>query len=152
MSFNFMISWLQSLSAVILEPKKIKFATVSTFSPSICHEVMGPDAMILVFWMLSFKPTFSLSSFTFKGLFSSSISTVRVVSSAYMRLLIFLLAILIPACASSSLAFHMMYSAYKLNKEGDNIQPSLKVFNWLDEAYPYYGGQSALLRAYWCKC
>ena len=46
---------------------KIKSATVSTVSPSICHEVMGLDAMILVFWMLSFKPTFSLSSFTFTG-------------------------------------------------------------------------------------
>ena len=44
-----LISWLQSPSAVILEPKKIKTVTVSTFSPSICHEVMGPDAMILVF-------------------------------------------------------------------------------------------------------
>src|SRR5574339_627571 len=67
--------------------------------------------------MLSFKPTFSLSSFTFiKRLFSSSsLSALRVVSSAYLRLLIFLLAILIPACASSSSAFHMMYSAYKLN-------------------------------------
>ena len=52
------ISWLQSPSAVILEPRKIKSATVSTVSPSICHEVMGPDAMILVFWMLSFKPNF----------------------------------------------------------------------------------------------
>ena len=110
--------WLQSQSAVILEPKKIKSVTVS---PSICHEVMGPDAMILVFWMLNFKPTFSLSSFTFiKRLFSfSSLSAVRVVSSAYLRLLIFLPAILIPACASPSLAFCMMYSAYKLNKQGD---------------------------------
>ena len=53
-----LISWLQSPSAVILEAPKIKSATVSTVSPSICHEVMGPDAMILVFWMLSFKPTF----------------------------------------------------------------------------------------------
>ena len=68
------ISWLQSPSAVILEPPKIKYDTVSTtVSPSISYEVMGPDAMILVFWMLSFKPTFSLSSFTFiKRLFSSS--------------------------------------------------------------------------------
>ena len=75
--------------------------------------------------MLSFKPTFSLSSFTFiKRLFScSSLSAVRVVSSAYLRLLIFLLAILIPACASYSPTFLMMYSAYKLNKQGDNIQP-----------------------------
>ena len=60
-----LISWLQSPSAVILEPQKIKSATVSTVSPSISHELMGPDAMILVFWILSFKPTFSLSSFTF---------------------------------------------------------------------------------------
>ena len=61
-SKHLLIPWLQSPSAVILEPKKIKSATVSTVSPSICHEVMGPDAMILVFWMLSFKTTFSLSS------------------------------------------------------------------------------------------
>ena len=73
-----LISWLQSPSAVILEPKKIKSDSVSTVSPSIFHEVMRPDAMILVFWMLKFKPTFSLSSFTFiKRLFSSpSLSTV----------------------------------------------------------------------------
>ena len=120
-----LISWLQSPSAVILEPRKIKVVTISIVSPSICHEVMRPDAMILVFWMLSFKLTFLLSSFTFiKRLFSSSsLSAIRVVSSAYLRLLIFLLAILIPACASSSLAFCVMYSAYKLNKQDDNIQP-----------------------------
>ena len=107
-----LISWLQSPFAVILELKKIKSVTVSTVPPSVCHEVMGPDAMIFVFWMLSFKPAFSLSSFTFiKRLFSSSsLSAIRVVSSAYLRLLIFLPAILIPACTSSSLAFHMMYS------------------------------------------
>ena len=117
-----LISWLQSPSAVILEPQKIKHDTVSPF---ISHEVMGPDAMILVLWMLSFKPTFSLSSFTFiKRLFSSSsLSAVRVVSSAYLRLLIFLPAVLIPACASSSPTFLMMYSAYQLNKQGDNMQP-----------------------------
>ena len=75
--------------------------------------------------MLSFKPTFSLSSFTFiKRLFSSSsLSAIRVVSSAYLRLLIFLMAILIPACTSSSPAFLKMYYAYKLNTQGDNIQP-----------------------------
>ena len=67
---------------------------------------------------------FSLSSFTFiKRLFSFSLSAIRVVSSAYLRLLIFLPAILIPACASSSSVFLMMYSADKLNKQGDNIQP-----------------------------
>ena len=68
-----LISWLQLPSAVILEPPKIKSDTVSTVSPSISHEVMGPDAKIFVFWMLSFKPTFSLSCFTFiKRVFSSS--------------------------------------------------------------------------------
>ena len=156
------------------------------FPQSICHEVMGRDAMIFVYWMLSFKPGFSLSFFTlFRRLFSSLIFAIKVVSSAYLRdsvvtqivesvhnvgdlslipglgrspaegngnplqysclenpmdggawwaivprvaelawfsdftftssaylrLLIFLLAILIPACASSSLVFHMMYSA-----------------------------------------
>ena len=112
-----LISWLQSLSAVTLEPKKIKFLTLSIISPSIYHEVMGPDAMILVFWMMSFRPAFSLSSFTFiKRLFSSSLSAIRVVSSVYLRLLIFLLAILIPPCASSSPAFQMMYSAHNLNR------------------------------------
>ena len=112
-----LISWLQSPSVVILEPPKNKA------SPSICHQVMGPDVMIFVFWMLSFKPTFSLSSFIKRLFSSSSLSTIRMVSSAYLRLLIFLLAILISACASSSLAFLLMYSAYKWNKHGDNIQP-----------------------------
>ena len=119
-----LISWPQSPSAGILEPKKIESVMLSIVCPSICHEVMGPDAMILVFWMLSIKPTFSLSFIFIKRLFSSpSLSAIRVVSSAYLNLLIFLPAILIPACASSSPAFLMMYSACKLNKQGDNIQP-----------------------------
>ena len=72
-SEHLLISWLQSPSAVILEHRKINSATVSTVSPSISHEVMGPDAMVFIFWMLSFKPTFSLSIFTFiKRLLSSS--------------------------------------------------------------------------------
>ena len=83
------------------------------------------EIMILVFWMVSFKPAFSLSSFTLiKRLFSSSsLYTIRVVSSAYLRLLIFLLAILISAFDFASLALCKMYSAQKLNKQGDNIQP-----------------------------
>ena len=119
-----LILWLQSPSAVIWEPKKIKSVTISTFSLSICHEVMGTDAMILILWMLSCKPAFSFSSFTLiRRLFSSSsFSDIRVVSSAYQWLLIFLSAILIPACASSSPAVCMMYSAWNLNKQGDNIQ------------------------------
>ena len=48
-SKHLLISWLQSSSTVILEPKKMKSVTVSTFSPSICLEVMGPDALILIF-------------------------------------------------------------------------------------------------------
>ena len=107
------ILWLQSPSAVIFEPKKIKSVTASIFTPSICHEVMGPDAMFFIFQMLSFKPAFSLSSFTLiKRLLNfSSLSTIRVVSSAYLRLLIFLPEILIPACESYSPVFHTMYSA-----------------------------------------
>ena len=75
--------------------------------------------MILDFGMLGFKPAFSFSPFTLiKRLFNSSLlSAITVVSSAYLKLLIFLLSILIPACDSSSLAFQMIYSAYKLNKQ-----------------------------------
>ena len=107
------ISWLLSPSAMIFEPKKIKSANASAFSPSICHEVMGPDTMILVFWMLSFKPAFFTLFFhphqeAFQFFF---IFAIKIVSSSYLRLLIFFLAILIPACVSSCPAFHMMNSA-----------------------------------------
>ena len=75
-SKHLLISWLQSPSPVILEP--IKSPTVSIVSPSVYHEVMGPDTMILVFWMLSFKPAFSLSSFNLiKSIFSSSLLSAR---------------------------------------------------------------------------
>ena len=98
-SKRLLISWLQSPSAVILEPPKIKSLTVSIVSLSICHEVMGLGSMILVFWMLNFRPTFSPASFTFiKRLFSSLLSAIRLVSSVYLRLLIFSPAILIPGC------------------------------------------------------
>ena len=103
---------------------KIKSLIVSIVSPSICHEWWD---QILVFWMLVLNQLFhsplSLSSrgslvlLPFKG------GAIRVVSSAYLRLLIFLLAILIPACASSIMAFCTMYSTCKLNKQGDSIQP-----------------------------
>ena len=89
-----------------------------------CHPTMSSSVIPFSSWMLSFKPTFSLSSFTFiKRLFSSLLFAISVVSSAYLMLLIFLPATLIPACAYSSPAFLMMYSAFKLNKQGDNIQP-----------------------------
>ena len=82
------------------------------FSPFICHEVMGPDAMVLVFWTISFKPDFSLSYFTFiKSIFSSSLlSAIRVVLSTYLRLLAFLLEVLISSCESSNPVFCMMSS------------------------------------------
>ena len=120
-----LISWLQPLYEVIWEPEKIKLVTVSIVSPSICHEVMKLDAMIFVLWTVSFKSGFSLSSFTFIKRFfgSSSLSATMVVSSACLKSLTFLLAILIPARASTGLVFCMMYSAHKLKKHGDNIQP-----------------------------
>ena len=73
-SKHLLISWPKSPPAMILKSKKIKSVTVSTFSPSICHEVMGLDAMILVFWRLSFKSAFSFSSFTLIKRFCSSTS------------------------------------------------------------------------------
>ena len=92
------------------------------FSPSVCHEVIGPDAMIIVFECWVLRQLFH-SHFHKEALSSSSLSPIKVVSSAYLRLLIFLPAILIAACDSFSPAFRMMYSTYKLNKQGDSIQP-----------------------------
>ena len=119
---------LQSPSALILEPPPTKKNTISHCFH--CFPIYlpwndGNRWHDLSFLNVEFKPTFSLSSFTFiKRLFSSSLlSAIRVVSSVYLRLLIFLSAILIPACAPSSPAFHMMFSACKLNMQGDNIQP-----------------------------
>ena len=121
-SFNFMAA--VTICSDFGAPK-IKPLTVSIVFPSVCHEVVGPDAMILVFWKLRFKPTFSLSSFTFfKRLFSSSLlSVIRVLSSVYLRLLIFLFSNLDSSLCFIHRAFHMMYSEYKLNKQGDNTQP-----------------------------
>ena len=120
-SKHLLISWLQSPSAVILEPRKIKSVTVSIVSPSVCHKVVGLDVMKWWDWMpwSSFcecwvlSQLISLSSLTFiKRFFSSSLlSAIRVVSSSYLRLLIFLLTLLIPSCDSSSPACHIMYSA-----------------------------------------
>ena len=113
-SMYLLISWLQSPSIVISEPKKINSVTLSTFPPSICHEVMGLDVMILVFWMLSFKTAFSICPFAvIKRLFRSSLfSAITVASSAYLRLLI-------PSPESwFQLVIYptWMYFAYKLNK------------------------------------
>ena len=114
-----LISWLQSLSAVILEPPKIKSDTVSTVSPSICHEVVGPDAMIFVFWMLSFKPTVSLSSFTFiKRLFSSSSLLLKSVSP-------------VPSILPD-LAWHRPIWVYGMNSGEQNDLESTRLWKWKD--------------------
>ena len=131
MSFNF-------VAAVTIHSdfRAQDLSLLPLFSPSICQEVMGLDVMILVFWMLNFKPAFSLFSFTLiKRLYiSSSLSAIKVISSVYLRLLIFLLAILILVCDSSSPAFCMMYSAQKLNKQGDNMQPCGTPFSILNQS------------------
>ena len=120
-SKRLLFSWLQSPSAVILESPKIKSVRFSLF-PHL-FAMKGWDQMpwssFFECWVLNqLFHSFTLN----KRLFSSSLlSAIKVVSSAYLRLLIFLPAILIPACASSSPAFRMRYTAYKLNKQGDNI-------------------------------
>ena len=113
-----LILWLRSLSAVILEPKKIKICHCFHCFPIYLPWSDGAGCHDLHFLNLSFKPAFSLFSFILiKRLFSSSsLSAIRVVSSVYLRLLIFLLAILIPTCEPFSPAFHIMYSTYKLNE------------------------------------
>ena len=94
-----------------------------------CHD--------LSFLIVDFQANFSLSSFTIltKMLFSSSsLSAIRVISSAYLRLLIFTLAIFIPAYNSSRPAFHLIHSACELNKKGDNIQPPCTPFSILNQS------------------
>ena len=133
-----LISWLQSPSAVILEPRKRKSITAPRFSPYVCHEVMGLDAMILVSLIFSFKLAFSPSFVTLiKRLFSSFLlSTIRVVSSTYLKLI--LSSNLNSSFNPSSPEFHMMCSVYKLNKQGDNKQPCHTPFSILNQlVVPY---------------
>ena len=136
-SKHLLISWLQSPSAVILETKKIVchcFHYLPTYLPwsdgTGCHD--------LRFLNVEFQANFFTLLFHFhqEALTSSSFSAIRVVSSVYLRLLIFLLEILIPACASSSPVFLITYSAYKLNKQGDNIQPWRTLPIWSQSAVP----------------
>ena len=102
---------------------KINSLTVSTVSPTICLEVIGLDAMVFVFWTLSLGQFFTLLFHFHQEALPFLFTSIKVVSFVFLRLLIFLLAILIPACSSLSPAFHKMYSTNKLNKWGDNIQP-----------------------------
>ena len=100
----------------------------------------GARCQDLSFLIFSFRPAFSLSSFTLiKRLLSSpSLSAIRVVSSAYLRLLMFLLPILIQTCNSSSLAFLMMHLAYKLNKQVDSRQRCCIPFSILNQSVVPY--------------
>ena len=132
-SKHLLISWLQSPSAVVWEPRKIACHCFHCFPLYLAWDD-GIGYHDLRFWALSFKPTLSLFSFTFikRLLSSSSLPAIRVVPSACLRL------ILIPACASSSPAFCMMYSAVKLNKQYDNIQPWRMPFPiWKQSIVPY---------------
>ena len=97
-----------------------------------CHD--------LSFLMFNFKPDLSLFSFTLikRHFSSSSLSAIRVVPSAYLRLLMFLPPILIPACNSSSLAFLTMFSVYRLNKQGDSRQPCGICFSILNQSVVLY--------------
>ena len=108
--------------------------------PSICHEMMWVDAMILVFWILRFKPAFSPSSFTFirGSLFPLHFLPWEWHHLHYLKLLMFLPPILIPACNSSSPAFLMMCSAYRLNKQGDSIQPCCTPFSIFNQSIVPY--------------
>ena len=123
--FNFMAA--VTICSDLGAPPK-QSVTVYIISPSICHEVMEPDAIILVFWMLNFMPTFSHSFFIFiKRLFSSSLSATRVYHQHiwgywhFSRQFWFQLP-LHPA------KHFPWYTAYKLNKQGDNIQPWCTLF------------------------
>ena len=105
--------------------KEEEIITASTFPPPICQEGLGPDLRFCCCCcclILNFKPTFSLSSFMLiNSLFSSSsLYAIRVISLTYLKLVIFLLANLIPACNLSSPAFLLMCSVYKLNEQDDD--------------------------------
>ena len=112
---------------MILEPKK-RIEVCHCF-PIYLSWSDGTRCHDLSFLIVEFQASFFTLLFHLKRLFCFSLLfAIRVVSSAYLRLLIFLLAILIPACASASPAFRMMYSAYKLNNQGDYIEPWCTTF------------------------
>ena len=129
-SNHLLISWLYTPTAVIFEVHKI---TVSIVSPSIYHEVMEPDAMILIFWILS--QLFSFSSFTFiKRLFiSSSLSAVREGSSAYLRLFVFL-----PAIYFSIIAFvaYALVSYLRHQRMSEFLTIRNYCQDWCQEGFP----------------
>ena len=132
-----LLLWMQSLFTVTLEPKKIKVCyCFHFFPPSFFHEVMGMDVMIFILWMLSFKPAFNspLSPSPRSSLVPFHFLLLKWYHLHIWDCWYFFPALLIPACESSIPALCMMYSAYKLNKQGDNIQPlhsSLPDKSWM---------------------
>jgi len=138
-SNRFLISWLQSPSAVILEPKKRKSVTSSTCSPSICHAVMGPDTMILVFLYLVLNHIFHASPSPSSGGSLAPLCFLPLNGIILLSEVVDVFPpILIPACSSSSLAFLMMCSACRLNKQGDRREPCWTPFSILNQsAVPY---------------
>ena len=135
---------------IVFLPRSNRLLISQLQSPPVCQAAMGPDAMILLlfFLMFSFKPALPLSSLTLiKRLFSSSsLSAIRVVSSIYLRLLMFPPPVLIPACNSSSPAFLMMCSADRLNKQADSREPCRTPFSTLNQSVVPY---SLLTVAFW---
>ena len=109
-------SWLHSPSAVVLEPKRIKYVIVS---PSICHEVMGSNAMIFIFWMLNFKPTFSL----FFHFHQEALYFFFAFCHKVGVICIYMLIDISPGNLEYSLCFIHFACCALLNKQGDNIQP-----------------------------
>ena len=144
----FLVSWLQSPSAVILEPKKRKSDTASTFLPSICYEVIVPDTMILVFWILNFNqlfhPPLSPSSrCSLVPLCSLPLAWYHLhtwVGWYFSRQSWFQLA------NSSSLTFYMMCFTYTLNKHGDSNQACSTPFSILNQSVVL---NKVLIVAFW---
>ena len=126
-SKHLLISRLQSPSAVILEPKKISLSLFPLFPYLPWSD--GTECHYLSFLNVEFQSSFFILLLYFH---QEALSAIRVVSSVYLRLLIFLLAILIPACASSSSAFCMMYSAYKVKQVGWQYTALMYSFSYLE--------------------
>ena len=139
-SKHLLISWLQSPSAVIFGAQENKICHCLHFFPIYLLWIDGTRFHDLSCLNVVLRPPFhsSFSPFIKRVFSSSSLSAIRVLTSAYLRLLIFLPAILIPACDSYSPAFHMIYSVYKLNKQGNNMQPCCTPFTILNQSFVPY--------------
>ena len=134
-----LISWLRSSTAVIFGAQENKICHCLHFFPIYLLWIDGTRFHDLSCLNVVLRPPFhsSFSPFIKRVFSSSSLSAIRVLPSVYLNLLIFLWAVLIPAWHSSSLAFCLIYCAYKLNKQGDNIQPWQTHFSILNQSFFY---------------